>query len=223
MPCSPPTRLSASRRSSLLVVDAPRAAPCARANASLSSVEAQAITRAPISRPSSTAASPTPPEAPSTASVSPGFSWARCCERVIGGAVGDGQRGGAVEVEIGGDLDDLVGRDGRAFARRVEIGVAHDAVAGLRTSVTPAPTLSTTPANSPPGENGNGGLIWYLPAMIRVSKKFRPTAATLATTSPGAGDRIGDVREHEVVGRCRSVGREWLSRLGCSNGVGTPV
>src|SRR5215472_13520948 len=52
-------------------------------------------------------------------------------------------------------------------------------------AVTPAPTLSTTPANSPPGENGNGGLVWYLPAMISVSKKFSPTAATLATTSPG--------------------------------------
>ena len=26
-------------------------------------------------------------------------------------------------------------------------------------AVTPAPTLSTTPANSPPGENGNGGLV----------------------------------------------------------------
>src|SRR5258706_539563 len=50
--------------------------------------------------------------------------------------------------------------------------------------VTPGPTLSTTPANSPPGENGNGGLVWYLPAMIRVSKKLSPTAATLATTSP---------------------------------------
>src|SRR5438094_10348672 len=54
-------------------------------------------------------------------------------------------------------------------------------------SVTPAPTLSTTPANSPPGENGNGGLVWYLPEMMRVSKKFNPTATTLATTSPGPG------------------------------------
>src|SRR5216683_7039323 len=52
-------------------------------------------------------------------------------------------------------------------------------------SVTLGPTLSTTPANSPPGENGNGGLVWYLPAMIKVSKKFKPTALTLATTSPG--------------------------------------
>src|SRR6266702_148785 len=58
-------------------------------------------------------------------------------------------------------------------------------------AVTPAPTLSTTPANSPPGENGNGGLVWYLPAMISVSKKLSPTAATLATTSPGPATGSG--------------------------------
>src|SRR5215211_4977660 len=43
------------------------------------------------------------------------------------------------------------------------------------------------PVNSPHGENGNGGFFWYLPAMISVSKKFSPTAATFAMTSPGAG------------------------------------
>src|ERR1700751_3261133 len=60
-----------------------------------------------------------------------------------------------------------------------------------RNSLTPAPTLSTTPANSPPGENGNGGLVWYLPAMISVSKKLSPTATTLATTSPGPATGSG--------------------------------
>src|SRR6266581_883747 len=39
-------------------------------------------------------------------------------------------------------------------------------------SVTPEPTLSITPATSAAGENGNGGLIWYLPWIIRMSKKF---------------------------------------------------
>src|SRR5262245_1724458 len=58
-------------------------------------------------------------------------------------------------------------------------------------STTPGPTLSTTPANSPPGENGNGGLVWYFPAMISVSKKFNPTAATLATTSPAPATGSG--------------------------------
>src|SRR6202048_1776044 len=52
---------------------------------------------------------------------------------------------------------------------------------------TPEPTVSTVPANSAPGENGNGGLVWYFPATMRVSRKLRPAAATLATTSPGPG------------------------------------
>src|SRR5258708_33287608 len=43
-------------------------------------------------------------------------------------------------------------------------------------SVTPAPTLSMMPATSAAGENGNGGLIWYLPWIIRMSKKFKAAA-----------------------------------------------
>src|SRR5438067_938081 len=39
-------------------------------------------------------------------------------------------------------------------------------------SVTPLPMLSITPATSAAGENGNGGLIWYLPWIIRMSKKL---------------------------------------------------
>ena len=53
------------------------AAPCSRHNASFSSVEAAAMTAAPICAPSSTAARPTPPAAPRTSSVSPACSAAR--------------------------------------------------------------------------------------------------------------------------------------------------
>src|SRR3974390_1072029 len=53
------------------------------------------------------------------------------------------------------------------------------------TSVTPPPTLSTTPENSAAGENGNGGLRWYLPAMMSVSKKLSAAALTRTTASPG--------------------------------------
>ena len=34
-------------------------------------------------------------------------------------------------------------------------------------------------------------MVWYLPAMIRVSKKFSPAAATFATTSPGLATGSG--------------------------------
>eukprot|EP00966_Prymnesium_polylepis_P246259 5695898-Prymnesium_polylepis.1 len=51
-------------------------APLSRHACSLASVEAHAITRAPMILPSSTAARPTPPDAPRTRSVSPGCSFA---------------------------------------------------------------------------------------------------------------------------------------------------
>src|SRR5438132_1694604 len=55
-------------------------APCSRQTASFSAVDAAAITRAPITFPSSTAARPTPPAAPSTSIVSPARSCATTSE-----------------------------------------------------------------------------------------------------------------------------------------------
>src|SRR3954453_11152840 len=51
--------------------------------------------------------------------------------------------------------------------------------------VTPAPTSFTTPASSLPGENGSGGLNWYLFWMMRKSGKLTLPAFTETTTSPG--------------------------------------
>src|SRR4029077_777573 len=59
------------------------------------------------------------------------------------------------------------------------------------TSVTPAPTLSITPATSAAGENGNGGLIWYLPWIIRMSKKFSAADLIAITASPGPATGSG--------------------------------
>src|SRR5256885_6729391 len=59
-------------------------------------------------------------------------------------------------------------------------------------SVTPAPTLSITPATSAAGENGNGGLIWYLPWIISRSKKF--SAADLIAITASLGPATGSGR-----------------------------
>ena len=67
------------------------------------------MTRAPISLPSSTAARPTPPAAPSTASVSPRLQLRAVAQRMHGGAVDDGERRRAVEVEAAVGFDQLVG------------------------------------------------------------------------------------------------------------------
>src|ERR1700722_3784292 len=58
-------------------------------------------------------------------------------------------------------------------------------------SVTPAPTLSITPATSAAGENGNGGLIWYLPWIISRSKKFNAAALIAMTASFGPATGSG--------------------------------
>src|SRR6201746_733426 len=58
-------------------------------------------------------------------------------------------------------------------------------------SVTPAPTLSITPATSADGENGNGGLIWYLPWIIRRSKKFNAADLIAITAWPGSARGSG--------------------------------
>src|SRR6202034_3220029 len=57
--------------------------------------------------------------------------------------------------------------------------------------VTPAPTLSITPATSAAGENGNGGLIWYLPWIISRSKKFSAADLIDITASPGPATGSG--------------------------------
>src|SRR5512134_29397 len=55
----------------------------------------------------------------------------------------------------------------------------------VRQPWTPAPTSFTTPASSLPGENGSGGLNWYLFWMMSTSGKLTLAAFTDTTTSPG--------------------------------------
>src|ERR1700680_3315841 len=56
---------------------------------------------------------------------------------------------------------------------------------------TPEPMLSITPATSAAGENGNGGLIWYLPWIIKRSKKFSDADLIAITASLGPGTGSG--------------------------------
>src|ERR1700691_5423963 len=74
-------------------------------------------------------------------------------------------------------------------------------------AVTPPPTLSTTRANSDAGENGNGGLCWYLPAMISVSKKLSAAALTRTTASPAAAFGGGMSASSSSLG-----GPKWVQR-----------
>src|SRR3954469_12863618 len=57
---------------------------------------------------------------------------------------------------------------------------------GLK-AVTPGPTSFTMPASSLPGENGSGGLNWYLFWMMSTSGKLTLAAFIEITTSPAPG------------------------------------
>src|SRR5580693_509657 len=73
---------------------------------------------------------------------------------------------------------------------------------------TPGPALSTTRENSAAGENGNGGLCWYLPAMISVSKKLSAAALTRTTASPAAAFGGGMSASSSSLG-----GPKWVQRM----------
>ena len=113
-----------------------------------------------------------------------GFELRAVLQRVQRGAVDHRDAGGAIEVERVGDLHHAL--RARARSSRAPRRSRHSRARGrpAQSRVTPAPTLSTTPANSEAGENGKGGLNWYLPAMISVSKKLSAAALIATTTSP---------------------------------------
>ena len=65
---------------------------------------------------------------------------------------------------------------------------------------TPSPTALTVPATSAPGENGSGGLNWYMSWIIRTSGKFTAQASMSMTTWPASGFGIVDLLEHQGLG-----------------------
>src|SRR5918992_4400238 len=69
-----------------------------------------------------------------------------------------------------------------------------------RKPCTPAPSSFTTPASSLPGENGSGGLNWYLFWTMSTSGKLTLAAFTLTTTSPGPGLGEGNSSNVRVSG-----------------------
>src|SRR5580765_7226225 len=151
--------------------------------ASFSALPAQAITRAPMTLPISTAVSPTPPAAPVTSSHSPGCSRARdssaTCDvpYVTGNAAALGK---SMLAGIGST---------RGASTTTSSAYAPVPVSAITRSPgfnprTLAPTSATVPAASMPGVNGNAGFSWYCPAISSRSAKLMPTACTAIRTAP---------------------------------------
>ena len=123
---------------------------------------------------------------------------------MISGPVGDGQRRGALEIEIRGQLDNVVGRHRRALSRGVKIGVAHDAVAGLERADTSADAFDDAGELAARGKwKRRLGLVFagHDQRVEKIQADRRHFGHDLARP----GDGIGDVPEDEVVGRSEAL------------------
>src|ERR687898_233222 len=179
-------------------------APAASAAARLSNDDAAPIARSPRAVATSMAASPTPPPAPRTSTVSPrwwtmrpkAYSAVAYDCSIAAARVNDSDSGiGTTDAAGSATRPGGPPRPHAAITRwptgtgrlpsavpsvpvRVPVAVPGAAEA-LPTS---SPTELTTPATSLPGLNGVGGLIWYLPCTNSASTKLTPAASTSTTT-----------------------------------------
>ena len=95
-------------------------APYDAATSSFSGDDATAVTVAPSSTPSWTAARPTPPPAPRTTSSSPSPDAGDRAQHVVRGAMGHAERGGDALVDAGRDPSHCRGGDDRLLGERAD-------------------------------------------------------------------------------------------------------
>ena len=160
-------------------------APYDAATSSFSRDDATAVTEAPSSAPSCTAARPTPPPAPRTTSSSPGCSraterstwyavrWATPKAAACGSSTPAGMRVTA--------STEIAASSANAPTNPVPLTRSPTTM-----PLTPSATSVTTPANSLPGMNGVGTGTWYSLATINTSGKLTAAAPTRTRTWPVA-------------------------------------
>ena len=112
-------------------------------------------------------------------------------------AVGDADTGGDVVIDARGDRDHGCRRDYNLSRAPPSSYVGSDGIAGFRPERR-VPVLSTTPATSPDGENGNSGFVWYFPRVINVSKKFSAAAPTF-DQDPPASRCLGNLLDSDAI------------------------
>src|SRR4051812_42692824 len=166
-------------------------APCFSATSSLSSDEATAVTDAPRRAPSCTAARPTPPPAPSTTSSSPGCTRATECNTWKAVRWATPKAAAAASSTPSGVLVNAVADTTISSAKAPTSAEPKTRSPGATRS-TPSPMASTVPANSLPGTNGGGTLIWYLSATSRTSGKLTAAAAIRTRTWPAFSSGAGN-------------------------------
>jgi len=127
-------------------------------------------------------------------------------KRMIGGAIDDGQCGGAIEVELGGDLHDVIRLHREALARGIEIGVAHDAVARRKGGNAGADAFDHAGELAPRRERKcRLGLV--LAGDDQRIEEIEPDRRDPRDHLARSGDRIGNIGEHEVIGRTEPLAK----------------
>ena len=157
------------------------------------------MTRAPMAWPISTAARPTPPAAPRTASVSPGLQPRPVLQRVQRGAVSHDQAGRLLIGDAVGNAQQALGAQGDALATAAMAREGRDALAD--------PPLRHALAErlDPAGAFGARREGQLRPELVFARKhqrieEIQAHAATRTSTSPGARLRLRHVGELERLG-----------------------
>src|SRR5262249_13102270 len=131
----------------------------ARDAGSFASLDAAAITRAPMRRAISTAAEPTPPAAPRTTTWSPGRTSATLRSASYAVAYTTGNAAAAARSTPSGTRTSPAAGATAASANAPTKTVPHTR-SPARTPLVAAPTAATVPAKSLPGVNGVGTDAW---------------------------------------------------------------
>ncbi len=173
----------------------PATAPYFAHSSSFSGDDAAAITWPPMSVASSTEASPTPPAAPSTSTVSPGCRSAivrSVCIAVVCATLNAAASRRSTESGITCTLaacTTICSRVRAHEAGAVDVVADRDAPRTAGDPVTDR--RRSTPENSLPGTNGAGTCTWYSLLTMSTSGKLTAAYAMSTSTSPGPGTRSG--------------------------------
>jgi len=135
-------------------------------------------------------------------------------ERVIGGPVGDVEAGRAVEIEIGREPDELVDRHGGALSRRPEARVAQHPVAGRESGDAGAHAVDHAGKFAARRERQRRlGLIFSGDDQRVV--EIEPDRLDAHHRLAGAGDRIRQVGEDEIVGSAQAGAENGFHFVDC--------
>ena len=160
-----------------------------------------------------------PPAAPSTASVSPGLSRARSFGTWPGGAIGDGHAGRAFEVEVDGELHELVGADRDPLARRPIGAIAEHPVAGRKAGHARAHALDRA-GELAAGRERERRLLLVAPGNHQRVVEIEPDRGDAHHRLARAGAGLVDVGQDEVVGRTEAGAEDRFHGRYRGSGVG---